>query len=161
MPGESSSLLRPDARAGEGSSARLLESRHGKQDEEPNSDPARSDALQPQPSASHTDGAYDTPRNPWWLSAVQIISSMIGDTLVHVGESQQPLCAGSGFLKMPHLVSTVGWIAFSLELVIFSVSTWACCLMLVEAARHTGFCSTSAVIERVLGSRSVYHSCAV
>ena len=85
MPEESSSLLRPDARD-EDSSARLLQSWHGKHDEEPSSDPARSDRPQP----SHTV-AYDTPRNPWWLSALQMVSSMIGDSPgTHLGESELP-----------------------------------------------------------------------
>ena len=53
---------------------------------------------------------------------------------------------------MPHLVSSVGWIIFSIELGIFAVSTWASCLMMVEAARHTGLYSTPAVTERVPGA---------
>ena len=74
-------------------------------------------------------------QNSWWATGIQCLNSMLG----------------SGILAFPYVLSEVGWVTFTIEILFFATVQFASSAMLIEVGRRLGLFNFSSITEHVFG----------
>jgi len=85
--------------------------------------------------ASNEHIAKPKAQNSWWATGIQCLNSMLG----------------SGILAFPYVLSEVGWVTFTLEILFFATVQFASSAMLIEVGRRLGLFNFSKVTEHIFG----------